>query len=120
MGQAIVEPDRGQFQEGGRGDSAYTYITAKHPDRDEGATDMVTIGPCCNPDYQQGPEKFMEPAEPLAEPEFIMWYVPQMKNDDTPGQEYCWADTVIENGKPRAVTWPCSGGPIFVPFESEP
>lgn len=115
-----VEPDRGQFQEGGRGDSAYTYITAKNADRDEGATDMVTIGPCCNSDYQQGPEKFLEPAEPLTEPEFIMWYVPQMKNDDTPGQEYCWADTVIENGKPRAVTWPCSGGPMFVPFETGP
>ena len=115
-----IEPGRGQFRAEDRGDNAYTFVTVNHSDQNEGETDMVTIGPCCNTDFRQGPEKFLEPAESLAGQPFVLWYVPQLINDDTPDEEYCWADTVIENGKPVVKTWPCFAGPMFVPFSDEP
>ena len=65
---------------------------------EQGDADMITIGPCCNTDYWQGPEKFVEPPEPIAASDLVLWYVPQLKNDDTPGQQYCWMESVIEQG----------------------
>ena len=38
---------------------------------------------------------------------FVLWYVPQMKNDDRVGHEYCWAESVLENGVYTAKTFPC-------------
>ncbi len=112
--QYYLEPGRGQFNDKGRGDFAYTYITRYKPE--EGDNNLITIGPCCNTDYKQGPEKFMEPnAEPLANSDIVLWYVPQMKNDDRVGKEYCWAESVLEHGVYVAKVYPCFAGPMFVP-----
>ncbi len=100
-----------------RGDNAFMYVTRRDPDVDEGESDLITIGPCCNTDYQQGPEKFMEPPEPISNDDLVLWYVAHMQNDDTPGQEYCWADMRVENGDFTVKTWPCYFGPMFVPVE---
>jgi len=112
-----IEPGRGQFSDSGRGDNAYMYITKNHLDKDEGEADLITIGPCCNTDYRQGPEKFIEPIpENIVNTDLVIWYVPQMKNDNTPGSKYCWAETYYENGIYKVKTYPCFAGPMFVPF----
>lgn len=107
-----LEPNRGQFGDGSRGDNAHVYITAYKPE--EGDADLLTIGPCCNTDYRQGPEKFLEPPEPLADG-VVVWYVPELKNDDTPGNEYCWAESYVAAGLVRYRVFPCAFGPMFVP-----
>jgi len=113
-----IIPGNGQFNDGGRGDNAYVYITKYHVDKDEGESDLVTIGPCCNIDYQQGPEKFMAPsADPIVNSRLVMWYVAQLKNDNTKGREYCWADNYIENGVYKTKSFPCLSGPLFVPIK---
>jgi hypothetical protein len=113
----FVEPGRGQFKDGGRGDNAFAYITRYHADKDEGESDITTIGPCCNNDYHQGPEKFIEPqADPINNARLVFWYVPQLKNDDTPGKQYCWAESVAENGVYKIKTYPCYAGPMFHPI----
>lgn len=114
-----IEPGRGQFGDGGRGDNAYTYVTRDHTEKDEGDADLITIGPCCNTDYHQGPERFIEPEpEAMANGDLVLWYVPQLKNDGTPGREYCWADTVLDVNSGMYVprVWPCYAGPLFVPI----
>lgn len=113
-----IEPGRGQFKDSGRGDNAYLYVTKNHLDKDEGEADLVTIGPCCNNNYQQGPEKFIEPSpENIANTDLVLWYVPQMRNDDTPGSKYCWAETYYEKGVYKVRTYPCFAGPMFVPYD---
>ncbi len=113
-----IEPGKGQFNDSGRGDNAYLYITKNHLDKNEGETDLVTIGPCCNSDYRQGPEKFIEPnPEQIVNTDLVLWYVPQMKNDDTPGSKYCWAETYYEGGVYKIKSYPCFAGPMFVPFK---
>lgn len=112
-----IEPGQGQFKDSGRGDHAYLYVTKNHLDKDEGEADLVTIGPCCNNDYQQGPEKFIEPkSENIANTDLVLWYVPQMRNDDSPGSKYCWAETYYENGVYKVKTYPCFAGPMFIPI----
>jgi hypothetical protein len=110
-------PSAGQFDDGGRGDNAYIYVTRHRTDRDEGDSDMPTIGPCCNEDYQQGPERFIgaEP-EPITDSPLVFWYVPQLKNDDTPGSQYCWAESVLQDGVYVPLEYPCPSGPLFVPI----
>ncbi len=110
-----VEPARGQFRDGGRGDSAYSYVTVYKTE--EGEEDMTTIGPCCNENEVQGPEKFLQPAEPLTGGNIVLWYVPQMSNDNTPGKEYCWAAIAVEEGRQKNITWPGTVGPMLVPFK---
>ncbi len=113
-----LEANRGQFGDHGRGDNAYVYVTKNAPDRDEGESDLVTIGPCCNLDYHQGPEKFIEPApEPIENSSLVLWYVAQLKNDDEKGKEYCWAESVVENGVYKVVEHPCYSGAMFVPIK---
>ncbi|MCB0061597.1 MAG: hypothetical protein KDE19_05765 [Caldilineaceae bacterium] len=116
-----IEPGRGQFDDGGRGDNPYVYVTHRHTDGtgpDEGDSDLITIGPCCNTDYQQGPEKFIDtPPESIADGALVFWYVAQLENDDTPGQEYCWADVTLEDGVYIPIDYPCFAGPMFVPVE---
>jgi hypothetical protein len=110
----FIEPGRGQFNDKGRGDFAYTYAT-KHK-AEEGDNNLITIGPCCNTDFRQGPEKFIEPTpESLENSEMVIWYVPQLRNDDRVGKEYCWAESVLQNGVFIAKTYPCMAGPLFVP-----
>lgn len=112
-----IEPGQGQFKDGGRGDNAYVYVTKNHLNLDEGETDLVTIGPCCNTDYRQGPEKFIDKVpEPVTNTDLVVWYVPQMKNDDTPGSKYCWADAYYENGVYKVRAYPCFAGPQFIPL----
>lgn len=114
----FIEPGRGQFGDGGRGDNAYLYVTKRHLDRDEGENDLVTIGPCCNTDYRQGPEKFIEPApEAIENEELVIWYVPQMKNDDRKGAEYCWAESYLDKGVYKTRVYPCMSGPMLVPIK---
>lgn len=110
-----IEPNRGQFNDESRGDHPYVYLTKKHPTLDEGESDLVSIGPCCNTDYQQGPEKFIND-EPTIESPLVLWYVCQMKNDDTKGREYCWAERYLENGTYKTNVYPCLSGPKFVPL----
>lgn len=113
-----IEPGQGQFEDGGRGDFAFTYVTLHHDDLEEGDADLPTIGPCCNVDYRQGPEKFMEPlAEKIVNQKLVMWYVPQLRNDDTPGKEYCWAENYIEDGIVKTRIFPCFAGPLFIPIK---
>lgn len=99
-----------------RGDDAYYYVTRKHADRDEGESDLVTIGPCCNDDYQQGPEKFIDPTpEAVSDSELVLWYVAQIHNDTKPGEEFCWADFDLKDGVYVPHAYPCLSGPRFVP-----
>ena len=106
-------PNTGQLPDGSRGDNAFTFVTVAKPE--EGRADLITIGPCCNDDYRQGPEKFMTPAEPLPGDGLVMWYVPRLKNDDTPGQEYCWVNTQVVDGVLVNEIHPCAFGVLFVP-----
>ncbi len=111
-----IEPSRGQFNDKGRGDNAYFYTTVNHPEKPEGESDLVTIGPCCNNDYRQGPEKFIE-NEPAVDKTLVLWYVPQLKNDDTKGNEYCWAESYLKNGVWKSRPMPCWAGPMFIPIK---
>lgn len=113
-----MEPARGQFKDGGRGDNAYVYATADKPGVDEGASDLVTIGPCCNTDYHQGPEKFIEPVpDNIQQKKIVVWYVAQLKNDNSKGREYCWAESVLQNGLYVTHSYPCFCGPMFIPVK---
>lgn len=112
-----IAPSKGQFGDGGRGDTPYVYATRLHPDRDEGASDLPTLGPCCNTNHEQGPEKFINtPPESIANSKIVLWYVPVLKNDSREGNEYCWANSVIENGLIEPKVFPCYSGPMFTPF----
>lgn len=102
----------GQFREGGKGDNAYVYLTKFHSDQDEGESDLPTIGPCCNMDYQQGPEKFIN-EESIEGSDFVLWYVAQLKNDDRKGNESCWAESILQNGVFLPIIYPCYSGPMF-------
>jgi hypothetical protein len=119
-GYALVA-NQGQFSDGGRGDNAYVYITRQHTDLDEGDSDLITIGPCCNTDYRQGPERFIEPAaealNTLDGDQLVFWYVPELRNDDRPGKEYCWAQTDLEAGLFTTKVFPCYSGALFVPLK---
>jgi len=117
-GQAgyYIEPGRGQFKDGGRGDFSFMYVTKNIPGREEGESDLPTIGPCCNNDYHQGPERFIEPhPDDISNASLVVWYVAQLKNDDRKGNEYCWAENVLENGVWKTKVYPCFAGPLFVP-----
>lgn len=118
-GGYYIEPGQGQFADGGRGDNAYVYVTLHHANQDEGDSDIITIGPCCNEGYAQGPEKFINtPPEPISDSEIVIWYVPQIKIDAAPGHEYCWADSTLVDGVYVAKKYPCYAGPMFLPITS--
>jgi hypothetical protein len=110
-----IQPSSGQFGDGGRGDNALIYVTRLHPDRDEGNSDLVTIGPCCNEDYQQGPERFIEP-EPLGDDPLVIWYVAQLENEGAEGLQYCWSESVLQDGVYVPIEYPCPSGALFVPL----
>ena len=114
----FVEANRGQFGDGGRGDNAFIYVTKNSSERDEGESDLVTIASCCNTDYRQGPERFIESApEPIQNSPLVVWYVSQLKNDSEKGKEYCWAESVVENGIYKVKEYPCYSGAMFVPIK---
>lgn len=109
----LIEANLGQFSDGGRGDAAFIYYTKNLQDRPEGEDDLPTIGPCCNTDHRQGPEKFID-SESLSNSEIVMWYVPELKNDGRSGNEYCWAELELREGKLEPKIFPCFSGPKFV------
>lgn len=79
---------------------------------------VIGGGRCCNNDYHQGPEKFIEPvADNIVNTGLVVWYVPVLKNDDTPGKEYCWAKADLINGTYKTTTYPCIAGPMFIPVK---
>lgn len=113
-----MEPGMGQFNDGGRGDFSFVYVTKNISGREEGENDLPTIGPCCNNDYHQGPEKFIEPQpDDISNSSLVVWYVAQLKNDDRKGSEYCWAENVLVNGVWSTKMYPCFAGPLFVPVK---
>lgn len=116
-GGYLIEPGKGQF-ENNLGDYAYTYVTKYHPNLDEGDSDLPTIGPCCNTNHEQGPEKFIgSKPENIQNSPLVIWYVPQLKNNGKKGQEYCWAESYLDHGVYKTRTYPCISGPLFVPFQ---
>ncbi len=110
-----METGRAQFSPYERGDNPFVYVTRADAQRDEGASDLPTIGPCCNTDFRQGPEKYLND-ESITDTNLVLWYVAQLKNDNTPGKEYCWADVVLQNGMYNPRAYPCYSGPYFVPI----
>ncbi len=116
VGGFKVQANRGQFSDGGRGDNAYYYITRYDSGKNEGETDLPTLGPCCNTDYRQGPEKFID-NESIENQSLVLWYVPELKNDNREGLEYCWAESVVENGVYVPKVYPCFSGPKLIPFK---
>lgn len=108
----------GQMADKGRGDNAYVYVTQNKPDKDEGESDLITIGPCCNTDYRQGPEKFIEPTpDPIEQSDLVVWYVAQLKNDDREGNKYCWAESYLKDGTYNTRVYPCFSGALWVPIK---
>ncbi|HKK89165.1 MAG TPA: hypothetical protein VJ917_09965 [Saprospiraceae bacterium] len=103
--------NQGQLGDNSRGDQAWFYVTTQK-NGIEGEGDLPTIGPCCNTDYRQGPEKFIN-GEGLKGQGLVYWYVPDMKNDGRPGQEYCWAESILINGKYVPKVYPCFSGPLL-------
>jgi hypothetical protein len=104
----------GQYGDNGRGDNAFIFITNNDENKEEGEADLPAIGTCCNQDYHQGPEIFMEPeAESIINQNMVIWYVPQIMNDNTPGKEYCWAEMKLINGVLKPVKYPCLSGPML-------
>jgi hypothetical protein len=111
----FLEPGRGQFADGGRGDDPFLYAVLHHPE--EGDTDLGVIGSCCNDDHQQGPHIYVN-GESIADANVVLWYVPQMITDayDTDGDGYyCWT----LQGEPNPETYPCFSGPMFVPVHAD-
>ncbi|HHB78922.1 MAG TPA: hypothetical protein ENK85_06785 [Saprospiraceae bacterium] len=111
-----LQPNNGQFGDHSRGDHAFTYVAVKHTG--EGEEDMSTLGPCCHTDFEQGPERFIQPAESLTG-QNIIWYVPQMKNSDKKGEQYCWVETRVIDGHEGFQTYQGVVGPMFVPFSTK-
>ena len=111
----FIAPGHGQYTLPPKNDHAYIYVTKHH--EHEGDADMITIGPCCNTNEQQGPEKFIGAApEGIDGAHLVLWYTPQLKNSDTPGQEACWADShITSSGVYAPKVWACEAGPMFVP-----
>jgi hypothetical protein len=105
----FIEPGQGQFGDGGRGDFAFLYATQHHPE--EGDTDLGEVGFCCEDDFHQGPDQFLN-GESITNQHLVLWYVPQMQTTVGAGNNYCW--TVA--GEPSPETYPCASGPLFVPM----
>ncbi len=102
-------PDEGQFGTNSRGDDPFVYVSQHDPA--EGDTDLTQpIGECCRDDYQQGPHLYMN-SEAIDNQNIVLWYIPQMMTDVTPGNYYCWTVTTSNY-------YPCWGGPMFVPDNS--
>ena len=109
-----VIPGNGQFDDGGQGDNPFLYLSTAHVDRLEGQEDLLTLGSCCNANHEQGPEAFVD-NESLAGKPMVLWYVAQLKNNGNSGQEYCWANSRVTNGKFTVTEYPCYGGPLLKP-----
>jgi len=114
----LIEPSHGQFVDQGRGDNPFFYVSVVQEEQDEGQSDLITLGSCCNQDYRQGPEQFISPEQDTKGQPLAYWYVAQLENDGDDNEKYCWADTLIEQGVKSTKTWPCYGGPMFLPTQA--
>lgn len=113
-----VSPSQGHFSNKAVSDDAYVYVVRHHAD--EGDADMVDFGSCCNTNHEQGPEQFIDTRpESISNSNIVIWYVPQIENNGSPGEEYCWAETKIVAGMPTHDIWPCYAGPTFVPLVNQ-
>ena len=109
-----IEPNYGQFSDGSRGDNANIFATVFK--KNEGDTDLLTLGSCCNLD-EDGVENYIDADQSIEGENIVLWYVPRIANDMREGHEYCWADTVIgKDGNLEVKVWPCIVGPKFVPI----
>ena len=114
-GGYFIVPSQGQFGGAERGDNPFFYVTRHNPA--EGDTDLPVINPVDsykhNDDHMQGPDLFIN-GESVEATNIVLWYVAQHGTDRVAGSDprYCW--TV--SGEPTAETYPCYGGPMFVPF----
>jgi len=111
-----IEPNRGQFGDNSRGDNATLFATRYKAG--EGEEDLLTLGSCCKLS-EDGVERFLDTHEPIDGTNIVLWYVPRIRNDARKGHEYCWADTVLEDGDLKVKVWPCAVGPKFVPIGTE-
>ncbi len=111
-----IEPNRGQFNDASRGDNARIFVSRFK--EIEGDLDLLTLGSCCKLD-EDGVERYLENKESIEEQDLVLWYVPKIQNDARVGHEYCWADTVLENGRLVVKEFPCIVGPKFVPIKRD-
>ncbi|MCF6244010.1 MAG: hypothetical protein L3J43_03120 [Sulfurovum sp.] len=110
-----LESNDGQFGDKSRGDNATLFITAFKAE--EGDQDLLTLGSCCKPE-EEGVERYIEDNASIVSDDLVLWYVPHVRNDAKEGQEYCWADTRIDDdGKLEIKVWPCTVGPKFIPIK---
>ena len=109
-----IEPNRGQFHDKSRGDNATLFATLYK--ENEGEQDLLTLGSCCKLN-EDGVERYLESKESIDNADIVVWYVPRIQNDARAGHEYCWADTVLENGRLVVKEFPCIVGPKFVPIK---
>ncbi len=75
----------------------------------------MTLGSCCKLD-EDGLTKFID-GDGIDGSDIVLWYVPRVQNDSREGHEYCWADTVLENGNLVVKEFPCAVGAKFVPID---
>ncbi len=108
-----IEPNRGQFNDESRGDNAKIFVTRFK--EGEGDLDLLTLGSCCKLDVD-GVERYLEDKENIEGKDLVFWYVPKVQNDAREGHEYCWADTVLEDGRLVVKEFPCVVGAKFVPL----
>lgn len=109
-----IEPGQGQFDDNGRGDSPFFYVTRHRAAEGDGDLPTFSSAYCCREDYQQGPHLFLDD-ETVSGENIVLWYVPQFVTDslgDDGDPPYCWT----QNGEDDPETYPCFGGPLFVPF----
>ena len=107
-----VEPGAGQFGDDGTGDNGWIYHTKFNSA--EGAADMPRVGDCCNHDYRQGPESYVNGESTIGE-DIVLWFVPDQETITDLGvanglgsAPYCWTETTADPS-------PCFAGPMFVP-----
>lgn len=97
-------------------DKSHVYLTKYHMDIDEGEGDLPTIGPCCNTDSDQGPDKFINDEE-FGSNDLVLWFAFEMKNNGSVGSENCWADTQIVDGITKIREFPCESSVRIIRLE---
>ncbi len=102
-----------------RVDFSYSYVCSYHKEKEEGQSNMSTIGTHDAKNHKHGPDKFVN-GELLSGGDVVLWYVPQMSNDSTEGSKYCWVDVLVEEGKELTRVWPGEAGLVFVPIKTVP
>ncbi len=89
-------------------DNPFIYVTLQHPNS-EGDVDLEVIGNCCEDDFRQGPETFLN-YETLVNQNLVLWYVPQRETVVEDENYQCWTLQAGEN----PITYPCWSGLKFI------